>query len=55
MGLAIGSAAIVLVCGCLGCFLGEAGCIMTTAAAMTGCIVYAVRTANAGKDKDKEI
>jgi hypothetical protein len=40
---AILSAAIVLVCGYLGCFLDLAGCILATAAAATGCIVYAVR------------
>lgn len=51
MGLAIGSAAVVLVCGYFGCFLGEAGCIMATAAAMTGCIVYAIR---AEKSEERE-
>ena len=42
MGQAVVSAVIVLACGYLGCFLGEAGCIMAVAAAMTGCIVYAI-------------
>lgn len=42
MGRAIGSAAIVFMCGYLGCFLGEAGCILAAASAATGCIVYAI-------------
>lgn len=42
MGRAIASAVLVLACGYLGCFLGEAGCILAVAAASTGCIVYAV-------------
>lgn len=57
MGLAIGSAAVVLVCGYFGCFLGEPGCIMATAAAMTGCIVYAIRAEKPDKrgKKDSEV
>lgn len=55
MRLAIGSAVIVLVCGYLGgCFLGEAGCIMATAAAMTGCIVYAIRTEKPDEQEERD-
>jgi len=49
MGRAIGSAAVVLLCGYLGCFLGEAGCILATAAAATGCVVYAIDRAKEDK------
>ena len=41
VGRAIISAIIVLICGYLGCFLDLAGCIITTVASATGCIVYA--------------
>ena len=37
------SALIVLICGYAGCFLGIAGCVMTSCAAATGCIVYAMK------------
>ena len=36
------SALIVVICGYLGCFLGLAGCIITTVASATACIVYAI-------------
>ena len=42
MGRAIGSAAIVFMCGYLGCFLGESGCTRAVASAATGGIVYAM-------------
>ena len=39
---AVLSAIIVFVCGYLGCFLDLAGCIIATAAASVGCIVFAI-------------
>ena len=49
MAQAIISAIIVVVCGCLGCFLDMAGCIIATMSAATGCVVYAIKRTN--KDK----
>ncbi|SFP72623.1 hypothetical protein SAMN05216343_1134 [Oscillibacter sp. PC13] len=43
---AVLSALIVLLCGFLGCFLDLAGCILSAAAASTGCIVYAIASKN---------
>ena len=40
---AILSFLLVLVCGYLGCFLNLAGCIVTTVAAATVCIVYRIK------------
>ena len=40
---AILSFLLVLVCGYLGCFLNLAGCIVTTVAAATACIVYSIK------------
>ena len=40
---AVLSALIVIAAGYLGCFLDLAGCIMSTVAAATGCIVYSVQ------------
>lgn len=40
MGRAIGAALLVFAAGFLGTILGDAGCLLITAAAMTGCIVY---------------
>lgn len=45
---AILSAVIVFVVGYLGCFLDLAGCILATAAAVTGCIVYAIQNNKTG-------
>lgn len=40
MGRAIGAAVWVFAAGFLGTILGDAGCLLATAAVMTGCIVY---------------
>lgn len=42
VGRALISTIIVFICGYLGCFLDLAGCIITTVASATGCIVYAI-------------
>lgn len=40
MGRAIGAAVLVFAAGFLGTIMGDAGCLLVTAAVMTGCIVY---------------
>lgn len=53
MGRAICTALLVFAAGFLGCFLGEAGCILLTATAMTGCIVYELESIRQEKRDDE--